>query len=64
MSPPRSGADIDPCSGTLGKLTMAGNEISVQMGLDDVIDLEVVLGCGLDVDIDIALGIDYGGDAA
>ena len=45
-------------SGTLGKLEMAGDEIGVQVGLDDVFDLPPVAGRRLEVDIDIPLGID------
>ena len=42
---------------------MAGDEVGVEMGLDDVLDLEVLLAGVVDVDVDVALGVDDGGDA-
>ena len=42
---------------------VAGDEVGVEMGLDDVLDLEALLLRGFDVDVDVALGVDDGGDA-
>ena len=43
---------------------MAGDEIGVQVGLDHMLDAEPVLDRVFDVDADVALRVDYGGDAA
>src|ERR1700679_769501 len=42
---------------------MAGDEVGVEVGFDDVLDLEVLLACVVEVDVDVALGVDDGGDA-
>ena len=42
---------------------MAGDEVGVEMGLDDVLDAEVFLAGVVEVEIDVALGIDDGGDS-
>jgi hypothetical protein len=41
---------------------VAGDEVGVEMGLDDVFDFEVLLLGEVDVDVDVALGIDDGSD--
>jgi hypothetical protein len=58
----RAGAapQIDPRSGALGKLVMAGNEIGMQVGLYNVLDPSDPLAGGVNVDIDVALGVDHG----
>ena len=57
-----AGADIDGGAGALSELAVAGDEVGVEMGLDDVLDLETEAGGGFDIDIDVALGVDNGGD--
>src|SRR5580704_17350826 len=42
---------------------MAGDEVGVEVGLDDVLDAEILLAGVVDVDVDVALGVDDGGDA-
>ena len=42
---------------------MTGDEVGVEMGLDEVFDLQVVLLCELYIEVDVALGVDDGGDA-
>ena len=56
-------AEIDAGAGALGELVMAGDEVGVEMGLDDVLDAEIFLAGEVEVDIDVALGVDDGGDA-
>ena len=56
-------AEIDAGAGALGELVMAGDEVGVEMGLDDVLDLEVLFAGVVDVEVDVALGVDDGGDA-
>ena len=58
-----AGAQVDVGAGAGGQLAVAGDEVGMQMGFDDVLDLEVVLAGGVEVDFDVALGIDDGGDA-
>ena len=58
-----AGAHVDLGAGAGGQLAVAGDEVGMQMGFDDVLDLEVVLAGGVEVDFDVALGIDDGGDA-
>ena len=42
---------------------MAGDEVCVEMGFDDVLDAEVLLAGEVNVDVDVALGVDYGCNA-
>lgn len=42
---------------------MAGDEVRVEMGFDDVLDAEVFLAGEVNVDVDVALGVDHGGNA-
>src|SRR5438309_1589227 len=42
---------------------MAGDEVGVEMGLDDVLDGETFLAGEVEVEVDVALGVDDGGDA-
>src|SRR5882672_4472360 len=39
---------------------MAGNKIGMQMGLDDVLNAQAVLGGFLQIEVDVALRIDHG----
>ena len=38
----RLGAEVDLCARAAGKLAMPGNEVGVQMCLDDVLDRETM----------------------
>src|SRR5438876_3668710 len=42
---------------------MAGDEVGVEMGLDDVLDAEAFFASEVEVEVDVALGVDDGGDA-
>jgi hypothetical protein len=42
---------------------LAGDEVGVEMRLDDVLDLQVLLAGVVDVEVDVALRVDDGGDA-
>jgi hypothetical protein len=55
-------AEVDAGAGALGELVMAGNEVGVEMGLDDVLDGETFLAGVVEVEVDVALGVDDGGD--
>src|SRR5215472_5782170 len=59
----RFGPEIDARPGALGQLQMAGDEVGVQMGLDDVLDSPALPGRRFHVEVDIALRIDDRGDA-
>ena len=50
-------------AGLCGELLVSGDEVGVQMGFDDVFDAQAVLGGGLEINVDIALRVDDGGDA-
>ena len=50
--------NIDLCAGACGQLLVSGNEIGMQVGLEDVFDLHAVLLSGFQVNVHIALGID------
>ena len=56
-------AEIDAGSGALGELVVAGDEVSVEMGLDDVLDAEIFLAGEVEVEVDVSLWVDDGGDA-
>jgi hypothetical protein len=59
----RFGTQIDRGTDAVAELQVACDEIGVEMGEKDVFDLQIVL-CGEgQVTIDVALGIDHGGDA-
>ena len=60
----RLGSEVDGGAGERSKFGMAGDEIGVQVGLDHMLDAEPVLDRVFDVDADVALRIDYRGDAA
>ncbi len=55
-------AEVDAGSGALGKLVMAGDEVGVEVGFDDVLDAEILLAGEVEVEVDVALGVDDGGD--
>ena len=57
------GAEVDAGAGALGELVVAGDKVGVEVGLDDVLDLQIVLLCELDIQVNVALRIDHGGDA-
>jgi hypothetical protein len=61
----RSGscAQIDPSSRAFRQFAMSRHEVGMEVSLDDIFDLTVLAGRGLEVDIDIALGVDYSCDA-
>jgi hypothetical protein len=42
---------------------MAGDEVGVEMGLDDVLDAETFLAGEVEVEVDVALRVDDGGYA-
>ena len=56
-------AEVDAGAGALGELVVAGDKVGVEVGLDDVLDLQIVLLCELDIQVNVALRIDHGGDA-
>ncbi len=56
-------AEVDAGSGALGQLVVAGDEVGVEMGLDDVLDAEIFLAGEVEVEVDVALRIDDSGDA-
>ena len=52
--------DIDDGSGTLGEFEMPGDEIGMQMGENDVPNLQPMGLSVVEVNIHVALGVDYG----
>ena len=56
-------AEVDSGSGALGEFVVAGDEISVEVRFDDVLDAEIFLGREVEVEVDVALRVDNGGDA-
>jgi hypothetical protein len=56
-------AHVDGCTRADGQLFMAGDEVGVQMSLEDVADGEALVRSGLQIQLDIALGIDHYGFA-
>ena len=54
----RGRADVDLRAGSLRQLPVAGDEVGMQVRLEDVADREAVLLRGFEVDLDIALRID------
>ena len=59
VAPDRS-PKIDARSGALRQFMMAGDEIGVQMRFDNVLDLEPFLPGGFEIDVHVALRVDYG----
>jgi hypothetical protein len=57
------GAVREGGAGSLGQLLVAGDEAGVQVGLDDVFEAQAKLGSGVKIDLDVALGVDNGGDS-
>ena len=55
----RRGAYVDGGAGAGGQLLVAGDKVGMQMGLEDVADLDVLLARRIEVNLDIALGIDH-----
>lgn len=60
---PGFGAEIDCGTEAIAEFEMTGDEISVEMGEEDMFDLKAVFFSEGEVAIDVALGIDDGGDA-
>src|SRR5215469_6191340 len=56
----RPEVDRRPC--TIAQLQMAGDEVGVQVGQEDVPDLESVLTGKPKIPIDVTLGVDDGSD--
>ena len=56
-------AEIDAGVGALGEFVVAGDEVGVEMGLDDVLDAETLLAGEVEVEVYIALWVDDGGYA-
>src|SRR6267154_2091250 len=59
----RAGPEIDARPSALRKLVMTGDEIGVQVGFNDVLDLQALLAGGLNIDIHVALWINDRCDA-
>ncbi len=55
-------AQINFRAGARGELLVPRNKISVQVGLDDILDRESVLGGLFEIYPDVALRIDHGRD--
>src|SRR5262249_45983360 len=51
-------AQVDARAGALGKLVVARNEVGVQVGLNDVLDLQISFPSGIKINVDVALRID------
>src|SRR5207302_7559738 len=56
-------AEVDGGAGLLREFLVSGDEVGVEMGLDDMLDAQAELGRGLQVNGDVALGIDDGRNA-
>jgi hypothetical protein len=56
-------AEVDAGAGALGEFVVAGDEVGVEMGLDDVLDAETFLAGEVEVEVYIALWVDDGGYA-
>ena len=57
------GAEINCGADTIAEFQMAGDKVGVEMGEEDVLDLQVVFVSEGEVAVDIALGIDDGSGA-
>ena len=58
----RALAEIDTRTSAVGKLVVAGDEVGVEVCFDDVPDLQTLVSGRVDVDVDVALGVDDGGN--
>src|SRR5436305_620897 len=59
-----SGSEVDGCVDAVAEFEVAGDEVGVEMGEEDVLDGQrVLLGEG-EILCDVALGIDDGGGAS
>ena len=56
----RFGSDINFRSGSRGQFFVSRDKIGVQVGFKNVADFKFLLFCGLQVNIDVALGINDG----
>jgi hypothetical protein len=52
------GAKINGGAYTVAEFQVAGDEVRVEMSQYDVLDLKAVIGCELEVALDVSLGID------
>src|SRR5690242_19840915 len=57
-----TGAEVDPGAGDGRELAMPGDEVGMQVRLDDVLDGELVAKGVFDVDAGVALRVDHGGN--
>ena len=55
-------AKVDSCARPLRKFTMSGDEVGVEMSFNDVLDLEPFLRGGFEIDVDVPLRVDHGGN--
>src|SRR5437764_126124 len=53
---------VNPRSSARSKFMVPRDEVGVKMALNDVLDLQILLPCGFDVNIDVALRIDNSRD--
>jgi hypothetical protein len=53
-------AQIDLCAGARRQFLMPGDEIRVQMSLNDMRDAQPALARNVEIEADVALRIDYG----
>jgi hypothetical protein len=58
-----SGSEIDARSGPFSELAMARHEVGMQMRFDDVFDPAACTGGRFEVNLDVALWVDDGGNA-
>ena len=56
-------AQINSRAGAFCKLTMTRYEIGVQMGFDNMLDFQALLRGGFDVNVNVALRVDHGGNS-
>jgi hypothetical protein len=56
-------AEVDGGADAITELEMAGDEIGMEMGEEDMLDLEVLIGCEIEIVVDVSLRVDDGGDA-
>jgi hypothetical protein len=58
-----TGAEVNPRSRACRKFVVAGDEIGVQMSLDDVLDFQPALLGGFQINLDVPLQINHRGGA-
>jgi hypothetical protein len=57
-------AEVDVCAGPFRQLEVSGDEVGMQVALDDVLDLPASLTRGVEVQRDVPLRVNDGRDAA